>query len=102
MSKHKKAALLLAALLAALIGIGLAVSPSIERHRLDDQQAALLEHIETGGGAVKLPEQVVKAPVTDYDEPEGEDVIPLVVLPEPEQAVEAASEVTVPETGEIA
>lgn len=102
MSKHKKAALLLAAILAALIGIGLAVSPSIDRHRMDNQQAALLEHIETGGGAVKLPEQVVKAPVTDYDEPEGEDVIPLAALPEPEQTAEAEPEVTAPETGEVA
>lgn len=102
MSKHKKAALLLAAILAALIGIGFAVSPSIDRHRMDNQQAALLEHIETGGGAVKLPEQVVKAPVADYDEPEGEDVIPLAALPEPEQTAEAEPEVTAPETGEVA
>lgn len=94
MSKHKKAALLLAAILAALIGIGLAVSPSIDRHRLDDQQAALLEHIETGGGAVRLPEQVVKAPVTDYDAPEGEDVIPLAVLPETAPLEEPAPEQT--------
>lgn len=39
MSKHKKAALLLAAILAALIGIGLAVSPSIDRHP-DGQSAS--------------------------------------------------------------
>lgn len=45
---------------------------------------------------------MVKAPVTDYDEPEGEDVIPFAALPEPEQTAEAEPEVTAPETGEVA
>lgn len=102
MSKQKKAALLLTALLAALIGIGLAVSPSIERQRLDEGQAALLEHIETGGGAVKLPDAAVKAPVTDYDEPEGEDVILLATAPEPTQSAEPTPERYAPASGEIA
>lgn len=92
--KLQKMALLLAAILAALIGIGLAVSPSLERQRLDKEQTAILEHIETGGGAVKLPDVAVKIPVTDYDEPEGEDVIPLAAAPEMEQ--------TTPTSGEIA
>ena len=70
--KIQKKALLLAAILAALIGIGLAVSPSLERQRLDERQAALLKHIETGGGTVKLPDVAVKIPITDYDEPEGD------------------------------
>lgn len=99
MSKQKKAALLLAAILAALIGIGLAISPSVERQRLDEGQAALLEHIEKGGGAVKLPDDDAKIPVTDYDEPEGEDVIPLAALPEPS---EPAPEQAAPDSGEIA
>lgn len=98
MSKQKKAALLLVALLAALVGIGLAVSPSVERQRLDEGQAALLEHIEKGGGAVKLPDAAVKVPVADYAEPEGEDVIPLAAAPEPETPSEQAA----PDSGEIA
>lgn len=97
MSKRKKAALLLAAVLAALIGISLAVSPSVERSRLDEGQAALLEHIEKGGGAVKLPDAAVKIPVMDYDEPEGEDVIPLAAAPEPETTPEPP----VSDSGEI-
>lgn len=99
MSKQKKVALLLAAVLAALVGIGLAVSPSVERQRLDEGQAALLQHIETGGGTVKLPDAAVKIPVTDYDEPEGEDVIPLAAAPEP---AEPAPEQAAPDSGEIA
>lgn len=96
--KLQKRALLLAAILAALIGIGLAVSPSLERQRLDEGQAALLQHIEKGGGAVKLPDIAVKIPVTDYDEPEGEDVIPLAATPEPAPEMEQ----TTPISGEIA
>lgn len=99
MSKQKKAALLLAALLAALVGIGLAVSPSLERQRLDKGQAAILAHIETGGGAVKLPDAAIKTPVTDYDEPEGEDVIPLAAAPEP---TESTPEQAASDSGEIA
>lgn len=99
MSKQRKAALLLAALLAALVGIALAVSPSVERHRLDEGQAALLEYIEKGVGTVILPESAAKIPVADYDGPEGGDIIPLAVLPEPEQAAELTPEQT--ETGEI-
>lgn len=97
----QKKALLLAAILAALIGIGLAVSPSLERHRLDEGQAALLQHIEKGGGAVKLPDVAVKIPVTDYDEPEGEDVIPLAAAPEPAEPT-PEMEQTTPVSGEIA
>lgn len=96
--KLQKKALLLAAILAALIGIGLAVSPSLERQRLDEGQAALLQHIEKGGGTVKLPDVAVKIPVTDYDEPEGEDVIPLAAAPEPAPEMEQ----TTPISGEIA
>lgn len=99
MSKQKKAALLLAAVLAALVGIGLAVSPSLERQRLDKGQAAILAHIETGGGAVKLPDAAIKTPVTDYDEPEGEDVIPLAAAPEP---AESTPEQAASDSGEIA
>lgn len=97
----QKKALLLAAILAALIGIGLAVSPSLERQRLDEGQAALLQHIEKGGGAVKLPDVAVKIPVTDYDEPEGEDVIPLAAAPEPAEPT-PEMEQTTPVSGEIA
>lgn len=99
--KLQKKALLLAAILAALIGIGLVVSPSLERQRLDEGQAALLKHIETGGGAVKLPDVAVKIPVTDYDEPEGEDVIPLAAAPEPAEPT-PEMEQTTPVSGEIA
>lgn len=99
--KIQKKALLLAAILAALIGIGLAVSPSLERQRLDEGQAALLKHIETGGGTVKLPDVAVKIPVTDYDEPEGEDVIPLAAAPEPEEPTPETEQIT-PVSGEIA
>lgn len=99
--KLQKKALLLAAILAALIGIGLVVSPSLERQRLDEGQAALLKHIETGGGAVKLPDVAVKIPVTDYDEPEGEDVIPLAAAPEPAEPT-PEREQTTPISGEIA
>lgn len=99
--KIQKKALLLAAILAALIGIGLAVSPSLERQRLDEGQAALLKHIETGGGTVKLPDVAVKIPVTDYNEPEGEDVIPLAAAPEPEEPT-PETEQTTPVSGEIA
>lgn len=101
MSRHKKAALLLAAVLAALIGIALAVSPAIERTRQEGQQAALLEHIKKGGGAVKLPE-AAQIPMTDYAEPDGEDIIPLCVIPEPEATAESVPELPVSETGEIA
>lgn len=105
MSRHKKAALLLAAVLAALIGIALAVSPAIERTRQDSQQAALLEHIEKGGGAVKLPE-AAQIPMTDYAEPDGEDIIPLCFIPEPEFTAESTAEsvpdLSMSETGEIA
>lgn len=97
MSKQKKSALLLAAILAALIAVGLAVSPSVERSRLDEGQAALVKQIEQGGGAVKLPDAAVKIPVMDYDEPEGEDVIPLAVAPEPETTPEPP----VSDSGEI-
>lgn len=96
--KLQKKALLLAVILAALIGIGLAVSPSLERQRLDEGQAALLQHIEKSGGTVKLPDIAVKIPVTDYDEPEGEDVIPLAAAPEPAPEMEQ----TTPISGEIA
>lgn len=99
--KIQKKALLLAAILAALIGIGLAVSPSLERQRLDEGQAALLKHIETGGGTVKLPDVAVKIPVTDYDEPEGEDVIPLAAAPEPAEPTPETEQAT-PVSGEIA
>lgn len=99
--KLQKKALLLAAILAALIGIGLAVSPSLERQRLDEGQAALLQHIEKGGGAVKLPDIAVKIPVTDYDEPDGEDVIPLAAAPEPAEPT-PEMEQTTPISGEIA
>lgn len=98
MSKRKKAALLLAAILAALIAVGLAVSPSVERSRLDEGQAALVKQIEQGGGAVKLPDAAVKIPVADYDKPEDEDVIPLAAAPEPEVTPEPPA----PENGEIA
>ena len=94
-------ALLLVAILAALIGIGLAVSPSLERQRLDEGQAALLQHIEKGGGAVKLPDIAAKILVTDYDEPEGEDVIPLAATPEPAEHTPEAEQTT-PVSGEIA
>ena len=97
----QKKALLLAAILAALIGIGLAVSPSLERQRLDEGQAALLQHIEKGGGAVKLPDVAVKIPVTDYEVPEGEDVIPLAATPEPAEPT-PETEQTTPGSGEIA
>lgn len=99
--KIQKKALLLAAILAALIGIGLAVSPSLERQRLDEGQAALLKHIETGGGTVKLPDVAVKIPVTDYDEPEGEDVIPLAAAPEPAEPTPETGQTT-PVSEEIA
>lgn len=99
--KLPKKALLLAAILAALIGIGLAVSPSLERQRLDEGQAALLQHIEKGGGAVKLPDIAVKIPVTDYDEPEGEDVIPLAAALESAEPT-PEMEQTTPISGEIA
>jgi len=97
MNKGKKGALLLAAILAALIAVGLAVSPSVERSRLDEGQAALVKQIEQGGGVVKLPDAAVKIPVMDYDEPEGEDVIPLAVAPEPETTPEPP----VSDSGEI-
>lgn len=101
MGKHKKAALLLAVALTSLAGIGLAVSPAIERTRQDEGQAALLEHIETGGGAFKLPEAAVKIPVTDYDGPGGEDVIPLAAAPETKEAAKPAPETPASENGEI-
>lgn len=94
MNKLKKEALFLMALLTAFIGIGLAVSPSLVRQRLDKGQAALLEHIEKGGGALKLPNIAVKIPVTDYDEPEGKDVIPLAAAPEPTPETEQTAPVS--------
>ena len=77
MTRKQKTALLLAVLFAAaLAGVYLAASPTLEQKRLDSSQAALLRHIETGGGVVKLPKQAGK-PLPDYDEPEDVDVFPL-------------------------
>lgn len=79
MQKDKKTALSLALSLAVLFGIGFLISPNLQRQQLEQQQEAILKRIETGNNVVKLPETNKKIMITDYEQPDNVDTIPIPV-----------------------
>ena len=66
-SKKKTAALAVALLVAAAIGIWLYVSPMLEKERLQETQNQLLSSIETGDGVIPLEKPVAGVMVDYYD-----------------------------------
>jgi len=67
-SKKKTAALAVALLVAAAIGVWLFVSPMLEKQQLAEAQDQLLSSIETGDGVIPL-EKPVAGIVVDYYDP---------------------------------
>ena len=65
--KRKTAALAVALLVAAAIGIWLYASPKLEKQRLQQTQDQLVESIETGDGVISLEKPVANAAVDYYD-----------------------------------
>ena len=83
-SKKKTAALAVALLVAAAIGVWLYVSPLLEKGRLQETQDRLLSSIETGDGVIPLEKPVTGIVVDYYDPaPEPAESTDPTVEPEP-------------------
>lgn len=98
MTKTSKTRLLaLAAVLAALVGIALAVSPALAHKQLQARQATLLKSIEQGDGRIVMDISAAPLEVDFYDGDSTEpDVIP---LPVASVSTENAAEPVPIETG---
>lgn len=80
----KTAALALCMVAAVALGVWFALSPSLERDRMAERQAELLENIEQGGGEITLDETFTADEVDFYDNDGGSpeaDVLPFIGEP---------------------
>ncbi|MCP1109701.1 sortase [Ohessyouella blattaphilus] len=96
-SKKKTAALAVALLVAAAIGVWLYVSPMLEKGRLQETQDQLLSSIETGDGVIPL-EKPVAGIVVDYYDPAPQPVASEEPASEPEPIFWTESDETEPTT----